>query len=327
MRVSNDLNHSTTRPYVLERFQKAKHNFATYIYKDALSSPTVMTIFSINNMMNLALTIVALQERADESNLAPTANGVLVSNKPAILANIIGLMSIIVVITIPRGIGRPCINKPTPLPDPSTSQGQAINHQIIPVDIETIFRNSNTHNELDESSNSSSPGTINQNKMNIFENGLTLALLIGQSLSVGFEFKRLFEPDNYEKEKLFNYQLIATFWNIIVWSTIISTQWINKFSQYYLPDNTNTFDDLSWQERNMVRLETINNGAYAVRMALRIVRIYGTPEWGVAANSLDLGRFALYFYIKHHLKKSNNYDEFINNICWVTHNENSNEIN
>ena len=117
MRVSNDLNHSTTRPNVLERFQKAKHNFATYIYKDALSSPTVMTIFSINNMMNLALTIVALKERADESKLAPTANGVLVSNKPAILANIIGLMSIIVVITIPRGIGRPCINKPTPLPD------------------------------------------------------------------------------------------------------------------------------------------------------------------------------------------------------------------
>ncbi|MEC8678125.1 MAG: hypothetical protein VXX85_04655 [Candidatus Margulisiibacteriota bacterium] len=136
--------------------------------------------------------------------------------------------------------------------------------------------------------------------VNDFENMMGIFLFLGQSLCIGLESSRYSEPNEYKANELHDWQLATTFVNIGLWSTMISVHSKKEFSKYFSKD----FDSLDSQEQMLNRLNCLNHGFYAARMALRVCRIFLSPEFGLAANSIDSFRFIAYFSCRYLLTYS-----------------------
>lgn len=79
--------------------------YVEYLQKDPLKNLFVMSVFFINNIIALGLSSYALSDSNNDDELAPTSNAVLVTDKWAIMLNII-YFSISASFTIgPKSVG------------------------------------------------------------------------------------------------------------------------------------------------------------------------------------------------------------------------------
>ena len=99
-----------------------------------------------------------------------------------------------------------------------------------------------------------------------------------------------------------DWQLATTFVNIGLWSTMISVHSKEEFFKYFSKD----FDSLDSTKQMINRLNCLNHVLYAARMGLRVCRIFLSPAFGLAANSIDFFRFIAYFSFRSYLQKIEN---------------------